>query len=122
MHKMNKVNISEKLSLFNDHWNPRIVAELNGQHVKLAKLHGEFVWHKHDEEDELFFVIKGQLKIEFRDRTIVINENEFLVVPKGVEHKPVAKNEVSVMLFEPVSTLNTGDITDELTKENLEWI
>lgn len=119
---MNKVNISEKLSLFNDHWNPRIVAELNGQHVKLAKLHGEFVWHKHDEEDELFFVIKGQLKIEFRDRTVVINENEFLVVPNGVEHKPVAENEVSVMLFEPVSTLNTGDITDELTKENLEWI
>lgn len=122
MHKMNKVNISEKLSLFNDHWTPRIVAELNGQHVKLAKLHGEFVWHKHDEEDEMFFVIKGQLKIEFRDRTIVINENEFLVVPKGVEHKPVAENVVSVMLFEPVSTLNTGDITDELTKENLEWI
>lgn len=119
---MNKINITEKLSLFNDHWNPRIVAELNGQHVKLAKLHGEFVWHRHDNEDEIFYVIQGQLKIEFRDRIIEINENELLVVPKGVEHKPIAEKEVSVMLFEPVSTVNTGNVTGEMTKEKLEKI
>ncbi len=119
---MDKINIKQKLSLFNDHWNPRIVAELNGQHVKLAKLHGEFVWHKHDNEDEMFYVIQGQLKIEFRDRIIEINENEFLVVPKGVDHKPIAENEVSVMLFEPVSTLNTGNVIGELTKDSLEKI
>lgn len=117
---MDKINIEEKLFLFKDHWNPRIVAELNGQHVKLAKLHGEFVWHKH--EDEMFYVIKGQLKIEFRDRIIEINENEFLVVPKGVEHKPIAEKEVSVILFEPISTLNTGNVTFEMTKEKLEKI
>lgn len=119
---MNKINITEKLSLFNDHWNPRIVAELNGQHVKLAKLHGEFVWHRHDNEDEIFYVIQGQLKIEFRDRIIEKNENELLVVPKGVEHKPIAEKEVSVMLFEPVSTVNTGNVTGEMTKEKLEKI
>lgn len=119
---MKKINIKEKLSLFNDHWNPRIVAELNGQHVKLAKLKGEFIWHKHDQEDEMFYVLKGQLKIEFRDRSVIINENEFIVVPKGVEHKPIAKNEVCLMLFEPISTLNTGDITGELTRKNLELL
>jgi mannose-6-phosphate isomerase-like protein (cupin superfamily) len=119
---MDKVNIAEKLSLFNDHWNPRIVAELNGQHVKLAKFQGEFVWHKHDHEDEMFFVIKGLLKIEFRDRTVEIKENEFLVVPRGVEHRPMAEDEVSVMLFEPNTTINTGDKKGELTRENLEKI
>lgn len=119
---MKKINIEEKLSLFNDHWNPRIVAELNGQHVKLAKLKGEFVWHKHDHEDELFFVLKGKLEIAFRDATVVINENEFFVVPKGVEHKPIAREEVSVMLFEPASTLNTGNEVNELTRQQLERI
>ena len=119
---MEKVNISQKLSMFSDHWNPKIVGELNGQHVKLAKLKGEFIWHKHDDEDELFFVIKGVLKMEYRDKTITINENEFLIVPKGVEHRPVADEEVSVMLFEPATTLNTGDMEGELTKHVLDKI
>lgn len=116
---MEKVNIVEKLSLFHDHWNPKIVGELNGQQVKLVKLLGEFVWHKHDNEDELFYVINGSFKIEFRDRTVELKENEFLVVPRGVEHKPVAEREVSIMLFEPASTLNTGNTTCELTRELL---
>lgn len=116
-----KVNLSEKLSLFSDHWNPKILAELNGQHVKIAKLKGEFVWHKHDEEDELFLVIKGKLKIELRDDLIELEEGEFAVVPKGVEHKPIADDEVEVLLFEPKSTLNTGDGTEsELTRRKLD--
>ncbi len=119
---MEKINVAEKLLLFHDHWNPRVVAELNGQQVKLAKLKGEFVWHKHDLEDELFFVLKGKLEIAFRDRTIHIEENEFLVVPKGVEHKPIAREEVSVMLFEPASTLNTGDEINDFTKMTLDRI
>lgn len=119
---MNKTSIPEKLSLFSDHWNPRIVGELNGQYVKLAKLKGEFVWHKHDYEDEMFYVLKGVLKIEFRDKTVELQENEFIIVPRGVEHKPVADEEVSVMLFEPKTTLNTGDVKGELTREDLERI
>jgi len=119
---MEKVNLREKLTLFHDHWNPRIVGELNGQHVKLAKLKGEFVWHKHDQEDELFYVLNGQLKMEFRDKTIDLNEGEFLIVPKGVEHRPVAEAEVCIMLFEPASTLNTGDVTNDLTRERLDII
>ena len=119
---MNKVNVAEKLSLFDDYWNPRIVGELNGQHVKLVKLQGEFVWHKHDNEDELFYVVKGVLKMELRDRTLEINEKEFLIVPRGIEHRPVAENEVSIMLFEPASTLNTGNTMGELTRETLEKI
>lgn len=98
------------------------MGELNGQHVKLTKLKGEFIWHKHDEEDELFYILKGQLIMEFRDRTVTINENEFLIVPKGVEHRPVAPEEVSVMLFEPATTLNTGDTVSELTRHTLEKI
>ncbi|MBA3680216.1 MAG: cupin domain-containing protein [Bacteroidetes bacterium] len=116
---MEKININDKLSLFSDHWNPRIVGELNGQHVKLVKFKGEFTWHKHDDEDELFYVIAGKFKMEFRDRTVEVLPNEFLIVPKGVEHKPVAENEVSVMLFEPAGTLNTGDTRNEFTKDNL---
>ena len=119
---MEKVNLDQKLSQFSDHWNPRIVGELNGQHVKLAKLKGEFVWHKHDNEDELFYVVDGILKIEFRDKTVTLHPNEFLVVPRGVEHKPVADEEVSIMLFEPATTLNTGDQEGELTREKLERI
>lgn len=119
---MDKVNIEEKLSLFTDHWNPRIVGELNGQHVKLVKLQGEFVWHKHDNEDELFYVIKGLLKMQFRDKMVEIKENEFLIVPRGIEHKPVADKEVCIMLFEPTSTLNTGDTKGDLTRESLETI
>jgi len=116
---MEKVNIQEKLGLFQDHWNPRIAGELNGQHVKLVKFRGEFVWHKHDEEDEMFYVIDGEFSMEFRDRTVLLKANEFLIVPKGVEHRPVAAKEVSVMLFEPVATLNTGDTRGELTKDDL---
>ena len=117
-----KINIQDKLSLFNDHWNPRIIAELNKQHVKLAKIKGEFIWHKHDEEDEMFLVLKGNLKIEFRDRTETIHENEIIIVPKGVEHRPIAEEEVSIMLFEPVTTINTGAIENERTRKNLESI
>jgi mannose-6-phosphate isomerase-like protein (cupin superfamily) len=119
---MNKVNISEKLAMFGDYYNPRIVGELNGQHVKLAKLLGEFVWHKHDNEDELFYVLDGELKMEFRDKTVTIKKDEFLIVPRGTEHRPVAEKEVALMLFEPATTLNTGDTTGELTRENLERI
>ncbi len=119
---MEKINIEQKLSLFNDYWNPRVAGELNGQQVKLVKFRGEFIWHKHDNEDEFFFVVKGQFKMEFRDKTIELRENEFLIVPRGVEHRPVADTEVSIMLFEPATTLNTGDKLNELTKQNLEKI
>lgn len=119
---MNKVNINEKLSLFDDHWNPRIVGELNGQHVKLVKFQGEFVWHKHDSEDEMFLVVEGSFNMEFRDRVVQLGKGEFLIVPRGVEHRPVAATEVCVLLFEPATTRNTGDTTSELTRENLMWI
>lgn len=119
---MDKINVPEKLALFHDHWNPRVVGELNGQHVKLVKFSGEFVWHKHDEEDELFYVLRGGFRMEFRDRTVELREGEFLIVPRGVEHRPVADEEVSVMLFEPATTLNTGDTQGELTREKLERI
>lgn len=119
---MNVVNTAEKLSLFSDYWNPKIVGELNGQQVKLAKLKGEFVWHKHDNEDELFYVLDGLLKIEFRDKTVELRKNEFIIVPRGVEHKPVADEEVSVMLFEPASTLNTGNIKGVFTRPKLDKI
>ncbi len=119
---MDKINIAEKLSLFQDYWHPRIVGELNGQHVKLVKFKGEFVWHKHDREDELFYVLQGQFKMEFRDKVIEVKENEFLIVPRGIEHRPVADWEVSIMLFEPASTINTGNAEGELTKHTLEKI
>jgi mannose-6-phosphate isomerase-like protein (cupin superfamily) len=119
---MSKININSKLNSFTDFWNPKIVGELNGQYVKLVKLKGEFVWHKHDNEDELFFVVEGVLKIEFRDKVETIYPNEFIIVPKGVEHKPVAEEEVSIMLFEPKGTINTGNNPGELTKENLDRI
>jgi len=119
---MNKVNVAEKLSLFSDYFSPKIAGELNGQQVKLVKFKGEFVWHKHDNEDEMFYVLKGSFKMELRDKTIVLNENEFLIVPRGVEHKPVADEEVSIMLFEPATTLNTGDAESELTKTVLDII
>ncbi len=117
---MEKINIKEKLSQFHDHWNPRIIGELNGQHVKLAKLKGEFVWHYHENEDELFFVLKGTLKMEFRDRTEFIGTGEMIIVPQGVEHCPVAEDEVEVMLFEPASTLNTGNLQNERTRPTLD--
>jgi mannose-6-phosphate isomerase-like protein (cupin superfamily) len=110
-----KINISEKFNLFEDYWNPRIIGELNNQHIKLVKLKGEFIWHKHDEEDEMFMVIKGKLKIEFRNKSVILNESELIIVPKGIEHKPVAEEEVQILLFEPGTTLNTGNITNERT-------
>ncbi|MFO7829769.1 MAG: cupin domain-containing protein [Bacteroidales bacterium] len=119
---MEKINIPEKLDLFDDYWNPRIVAELNGQYVKLAKFKGDFVWHKHDDEDEMFFVIRGELAVEFRNKTVYLKPNECIVVPRGVEHRPVATKEAHVMLFEPKSTLNTGDAGGELSRNDLEKI
>jgi mannose-6-phosphate isomerase-like protein (cupin superfamily) len=119
---METVNLSEKFSHFSDCWNPRIIAELNDSHVKAAKLKGEFIWHQHDREDELFLVVKGTLRMKFRDREAVVRPGEFLVVPKGVEHCPVADEEVHVVLIEPKSTLNTGNITNERTVAQLERI
>ena len=112
---MKKVNIEEKLSQIHDQWNPRIVGDLNGQHVKLVKFQGEFVWHHHDDEDELFLVIKGRFRMDFCDRQVWLDEGEFLIVPRGVDHRPVAPEEVHVLLFEPASTLNTGNVLDALT-------
>ena len=117
---MEKINLAEKFSLFTDYYNPRIIGELNNQHVKAVKLKGEFVWHKHDHEDELFLVIKGRLIMELRDKIIEINEGEFIIVPHGVEHKPVAEEEVHILLFEPATTLNTGNIENEMTRKELE--
>jgi mannose-6-phosphate isomerase-like protein (cupin superfamily) len=119
---MQKINIREKFLLFNEHWSPKIVGELNGQQVKLVKFLGEFVWHHHDAEDEMFLVVKGSFKMEFRDRTVELNEGEFIIVPCGVEHRPVANEEVHVMLFEPASTLNTGNIENERTIEDLDRV
>ena len=116
---MDKVNLADKLALFDEYWSPKVVGELNGQMVKLVKLNGEFVWHKHDQEDELFLVLKGRLKIRLRDRDVDLDEGEFFIVPRGVEHQPLAAEEVHVLLFEPASTLNTGDIRNERTVESL---
>jgi mannose-6-phosphate isomerase-like protein (cupin superfamily) len=114
-------NLARKFGLFEEHWRPKIVGELNDSYVKLAKLKGEFVWHKHENEDELFLVIKGKLVMRLRDRDLTIAEGEFVIIPKGVEHLPVADEEVQVLLIEPKSTLNTGDVRNERTVE-AEWI
>jgi len=119
---MEKVNVAEKFSIIRDFWNPRIAGELNGQMVKLVKFIGPFTWHKHDNEDEMFYVVKGSFNMELRDKTITLNEGEFLIVPRGIEHRPNAPKEVEVMLFEPASTLNTGDQKNEFTKEKLERV
>jgi mannose-6-phosphate isomerase-like protein (cupin superfamily) len=119
---MNKINIKEKLALFDEHWQPKIVGELNGQMVKLVKFKDEFVWHHHETEDELFLVIKGRLLMEFRERSVWVEEGEFIIVPHGIEHRPVAAEEAHVMLFEPATTLNTGNTESELTLESLERI
>ena len=110
-----KVNLEEKFTLFDERWSPKIVGELNGQHVKLVKLYGEFVWHHHEQEDELFLVLSGRLLMDFRDRRVWVEPGEFIIVPRGVEHRPVAEEEVHVMLFEPATTLNTGNVRNELT-------
>ena len=119
---MEKVNLRQKFSLFKEHWSPKIAGELNGQQVKLVKLYGEFVWHKHDDENELFYVTKGSFVMELRDKNIELNEGEFLIVPRGVEHRPVANEECWVVLFEPASTINTGDVQDVKTKTVLKKI
>jgi len=120
--EINKVNLNSKLKTFNEYWTPKIVGELNNQFVKIAKFKGEFVMHKHEQEDELFYVIDGKLFIELVDKTLELNKGEFVVIPKGVEHKPYAPEEVSVMLFEPASTLNTGNTKNELTVSDLDKI
>lgn len=119
---MSVINIKEKFNLFSDHWSPKKVGELNGQQVLLAKLKGEFVFHTHDHEDELFMVVKGSLDIEFRDKTVTLNEGEFYIVPMGVAHKPIAKEEVHIVLFEPLSIKHTGDVIANITVETYESI
>ena len=108
-----KVNLSEKFALINEHWRPKVVGELNGQEVKLVKFQGAFPWHQHEHEDEMFMAIKGSFCIEFRDKIVELSEGEFVIVPKGIEHRPVAENEVEVLLFEPARLLNTGNVTDD---------
>jgi mannose-6-phosphate isomerase-like protein (cupin superfamily) len=117
-----KVNLAEKLSLFAEHWKPKIVGDLNGQHVKLVKFCGPFTWHHHETEDELFLVLRGRFRMEFRDRHVWLDEGEFIIVPRGVEHRPVADAEVHVLLFEPATTLNTGNVVNERTVEKLDRI
>ena len=119
---MKTINISEKFSLINNFWDPKIIGELNNQQVKLVKFMGEFDWHKHDEEDELFFVIKGKFEMQFRDETINLQENEMIIVPREIEHCPKAEKEVHVLLFEPASTLNTGNVKTDKTKTDLDTI
>ena len=119
---MEKVNLSEKLAQFSEQWKPKIVGEFNGQQVKLVKFRGPFVWHHHDHEDERFLVVKGRFRMEFRDRHVRLGEGEFLIVPRGVEHRPVAGEEAHVLLFEPASTLNTGNVQNERTVAQLDRI
>jgi len=119
---MHKVNINQKLALFDEHWQPKIVGELNGQMVKLVKFQGSFTWHHHDTEDEMFLVIKGRFRMEFKDHSEWIEEGEFIIVPHRIEHRPVAEEEAHVLLFEPASTLNTGNVRDDKTVALLERI
>lgn len=119
---MLKVNLSEKFRQFSELWTPKVVGRVNDTHVKLAKLHGEFTWHAHENEDELFLVVKGRLRLQFRDRETVLEEGEFLIVPRGVEHRPVADEEAHVLLVEPATTVNTGNVVNERTVRRLDWI
>ncbi len=119
---MEKINLKEKLSMFSEHWSPKIVAEMNDYHIKLVKIKGDFVWHNHDDTDETFIVIEGKMKIEFEDKTIELNEGEMYVVPKGVNHKPFAEEECKIMLIEPTGVVNTGDVVSDLTSSNDTWI
>jgi len=116
---MEKVNLAHKFSLFSDYWDPRIAGELNGQYVKLVKFIGEFVWHHHENEDEMFLVVKGRMVMRLRDQEIVLEEGEFLIIPRGVEHQPVAEQEAHVLLFEPAETLNTGNLQNERTVKEI---
>jgi mannose-6-phosphate isomerase-like protein (cupin superfamily) len=119
---MEKVNLAHKFSLFEDHWSPKIAGEINDSYLKLVKFKGDFVWHHHEAEDELFLVVKGRFLVKLRDRDIWLEEGEFVIVPRGVEHKPVAEEEVLVLLLEPKSTLNTGNVQNERTVADLERI
>ncbi len=130
---MDKINLAQKLSLINDHWNPRIIGELNGQYLKLVKFKGPFTWHHHETEDEMFLVVKGRFRMDFREnagdrsesagqREVWLEEGELIIVPRGVEHRPVADEEAEVLLFEPASTLNTGNVRDEFTVPKIEWL
>ena len=116
------INLTEKLSLFNEHWTPKIVAQMNDYHFKLAKVLGEFVWHDHPETDEVFLVVKGQLQIHFRDGKVCLNEGELFVVPRGLEHKPVAEQECHILLIEPAGTINTGNVINEKTAREDIWV
>lgn len=116
------VNLEDKFAMFSGHWSPKIVAQMNDYHFKLAKVQGEFVWHDHPETDEVFLVVKGRLEIHFRDGTVTLNEGEMFVVPKGVEHMPVAEHECHILLVEPAGTVNTGDVVDEKTAPSDVWI
>jgi mannose-6-phosphate isomerase-like protein (cupin superfamily) len=117
---MQKVSVAQKMSLFTDYFNPRIIGELNGQHVKAVKFQGEFIWHHHDNEDEMFLVTRGSFTMQLRDKNIEIKEGEFIIIPRGTEHRPVAENEVHILLFEPATTINTGQQESELTRKHLE--
>lgn len=119
---MDAINIQEKFALFSDHWSPKRIGKLNGQQIILAKIQGEFIFHKHDDEDELFMVMKGKLTLELRDRTVTVKPGEFYIVPSGVEHKPTAKEETHLLLFEPLSTKHTGDVMADITVEAYEEI
>jgi mannose-6-phosphate isomerase-like protein (cupin superfamily) len=119
---MNAVNLAKKLALFTSHWDPKVVGELNGQHVKLVKFSGAFVWHQHEAEDELFLVVRGSFNMEFRDHSVAVREGEFIIVPRGTEHRPVAESEVHVLLFEPASTVNTGNAPGPRTVERPEHL
>ena len=119
--EIEKINIDQKLTLISEHWSPRIVGEINDSHVKLVKLKGEFVWHHHEKEDEMFYVVKGELLMRLRKKDITVNAGEFIIIPKGVEHLPVANEEVHIMLFEPKTTVNTGNIQNERTKSS-QWL
>ena len=120
--KHQPINFQDKLSKFSEHWSPKIIAQMNDYHIKIAKIEGEFVWHTHNETDEVFIVLKGPLEIQFRDGYVLLNEGEMFVVPKGMEHKPVAKHECHIMLVEPAGTVNTGDVVNERPAANNVWI
>jgi len=119
---MEKINLKEKLALFSDHWSPKIITEMNDYQIKLVKIKGDFVWHNHEDTDELFFVIEGKMKIEFKDKIVELNEGEIYVVPKGIEHKPYSDNECKILLIEPRGVVNTGENNGDLTAENDIWI
>ena len=119
---MPKVCLAEKFRLIDEYWSPKLVGELNGQHVKVAKIKGEFVWHRHDDADEMFLVIKGSIMIELRDQRVNLSEGEFFIVPRGVEHRPIAVEEAHIMLFEPAGTVNTGNVDDDRTVMHVESI